>query len=391
MQLKTQLEIGKKVLKALIDHGHLAYFVGGFVRDFLLEMESNDIDITTSALPEETMNLFEKTRPTGLKYGTITVFLEEYSFEVTTFRNDGFYLNNRHPDSVQFSTNLHDDLSRRDFTINALAMDIDGHIVDDFNGLSDLKKGIIKAIGNPNERFTEDALRILRTFRFVSKCNFNIDELTIDSVMTHHPLLHKISNERIIQEFSKLIHYPYYQKAFQMLAKTHVIDSIPDLSEGITFLSTHAFENMSDLHFYSLCFYLHIDCNFDNWKFSNKQKLTIQNIINLIEVTRDDSFNELLIYSYGLETCLVANDINKVLNPNNDQSKYIKSVFDGLPIHKTCDLKFKGQDILELTELKNAFEIGEIIDDLVYKIITNELQNDYDILKQYTMKTYFNR
>jgi len=254
--LKTHLEISKKVLSVLIDHGHQAYLVGGFVRDFLLEIDSSDIDITTSATPEETMALFLKTRGTGLKYGTVTVFMEDVAFEVTTFRSDGVYANHRHPENVAFSNDLALDLARRDFTINALAMDINGNIIDHFDGLSDLKKGIIRAIGNPLERFQEDALRILRTFRFVSKCNFDIDSETFTSITNIHPLLRNISNERIIQEFTKIASYPYHQKAFRLLAETSVLDSIPELKNGVIHLACHETGSFQSLVFFAFCFYM---------------------------------------------------------------------------------------------------------------------------------------
>lgn len=388
--LKTHLEISRKVLRVLLDHGHQAYLVGGFVRDFLLEINSDDIDITTSATPDEVMSLFSKTKPTGVKYGTVTVYMDDIPFEVTTFRQEGVYLNNRHPEEVRFSHDLMEDVQRRDFTINALAMDIHGEIIDYFNGLTDIKNGIVRAIGNPYERFQEDALRILRTFRFVSKCNFDIEKETMESIQTHHALLKNIANERIIQEFVKIAGYPHHQKAYQAILDSQVLKSLPELERGIQFLASHDAGMLSSLTFFTVCFYLNDQTIPDSWRFSNKQRAIMNKVIELVEVTQNDEFSGLAIYSLGLEICLLANEVNRLLNPANDQKQFIKTFYESLPIHKTCDLAFKGQDILALTDLKNAFKIGDIIDDLVYQVITRQINNDYEELKKYTFDKYFN-
>ena len=145
-----------KFMKILIENGFKAYIVGGFVRDSLLGIPNNDIDLTTNATPEQVMALFPKTVPTGLKHGTVTIIEDGEDFEITTFRQDGEYIDGRRPENVIFTSSIKEDLSRRDFTINAMAMDINGNIIDPFNGREDLKNGIIRAVGEP-KRFTEDA------------------------------------------------------------------------------------------------------------------------------------------------------------------------------------------------------------------------------------------
>ena len=140
-----------KIMKRLIENGFKAYIVGGFVRDSLLGIPNNDIDLTTNATPEQVMALFPKTVPTGIKHGTVVVIENGEEFEITTFRQDGEYTDGRRPDTVLFSTSITDDLSRRDLTINAMAMDINGNIIDPFNGREDLKNGIIRAVGEPKK------------------------------------------------------------------------------------------------------------------------------------------------------------------------------------------------------------------------------------------------
>ena len=193
------------ILETLEKANFEAYVVGGFVRDFLLGKKSNDVDITTNALPKEIKSLFPKTIDTGIKHGTITVILNKTSYEVTTFRIDGEYLDSRHPKEVTFTRSLKEDLRRRDFTINAFAYNNKVGLVDYFNGLDDLKNKIIRAIDDPNKRFKEDALRILRCFRFSAQLDFKIEENTLKAASLLAPLIQNISKERIRDELTKIL------------------------------------------------------------------------------------------------------------------------------------------------------------------------------------------
>lgn len=201
------MENYKIVLQKLADSGFQAFLVGGCVRDMILGRDIHDHDITTDALPEQVMNVFSgfTTVPTGLKHGTVTVLVNGEPFEITTFRIDGKYSDSRRPESVSFTRNLTDDLARRDFTINAIAMDIDGNISDPFHGCDDIKNKIIRCVGEPSMRFNEDALRILRAVRFSSVLGFEIEKNTSDALMNLRKNLDNISRERIRDELDKLI------------------------------------------------------------------------------------------------------------------------------------------------------------------------------------------
>lgn len=197
------------ILNALLLQGYEAYFVGGCVRDFLMNRPCNDFDITTSAKPleiEEALNkqgikFFE----TGLKHGTVTAVVENEPFEITTFRTDGEYLDSRHPENVVFVSNLSEDLSRRDFTINALAYNEQTGIIDKFGGVSDIENKIIRTVGEPEKRFNEDALRIMRALRFASTLGFEIENETACAIHNNAELLVGISAERIFSELIKLL------------------------------------------------------------------------------------------------------------------------------------------------------------------------------------------
>lgn len=195
-----------KVLQRLEESDYEAYAVGGCVRDMLRGKTPDDWDMTTSARPEEVMALFQgHAIPTGLQHGTVTVREDGQSFEITTFRADGTYTDSRHPDAVRFSTDLREDLCRRDFTVNAMAMDRRGKLIDPFGGQDDLQKGVIRCVGEADRRFGEDALRIMRGLRFAAVLGFDIDGDTAQSIRKNRERLKNIAIERILVEMDKLL------------------------------------------------------------------------------------------------------------------------------------------------------------------------------------------
>ncbi len=217
------------IIKILEDNGYEAYAVGGCIRDVILGRTPNDWDITTSALPKDVKRLFKRTVDTGIEHGTVTVLINDKSYEVTTYRTDGEYKDSRHPENVEFVKELKEDLLRRDFTINAMAFNYEKGLQDPFGGYEDLKKKVIRCVGNPMERLSEDALRILRAVRFSAQLSFEIDEETENAIRILAPNLSKISAERICTELIKLIvsdHPEYLKKAYE-LGITKVI--LPEL------------------------------------------------------------------------------------------------------------------------------------------------------------------
>ena len=202
----------KKIIEIIEKAGYEAYAVGGCVRDSLLMRNPNDWDITTSAKPEKVKELFKKTIDTGIEHGTVTVMMHHVGYEVTTYRIDGEYEDARHPKNVTFTSNLIEDLKRRDFTINAMAYNDRSGIVDAFDGISDLEKGIIRAVGNPRERFDEDALRMMRAVRFSAQLGYSIEEDTKKAIKELSPNLQKISAERIQVELVKLVSSDHPEK-----------------------------------------------------------------------------------------------------------------------------------------------------------------------------------
>lgn len=210
-----KITLPRKVLMIINNlqlHGYEAFAVGGCVRDSILARRPEDWDITTSAKPEEIKRLFRRTVDTGIEHGTVTVIIGKDSYEVTTYRVDGAYEDGRHPKEVRFTSRLEEDLQRRDFTINAMAYNDDVRLVDVFGGMKDLNHHLIRCVGDPRERFSEDALRILRAVRFSAQLNFPIEPDTAEAIKELAPTLEKISAERIQAELVKLLVSPHPER-----------------------------------------------------------------------------------------------------------------------------------------------------------------------------------
>lgn len=222
------------ILRKLTDAGFAAYYVGGCVRDRLLRRPVHDWDITTEALPEQVLALFAHCVPTGLRHGTVTVFHDGAQAEVTTFRADGAYLDARHPSEVRFVRRLEDDLSRRDFTINAMAMDLSGNITDLFGGREDLAAGVLRCVGEPKTRFEEDALRMLRAYRFCAQLGFQLDAQTEQAASVCAALAGALSMERLCEEAEKTLLSPRPELLGVMAARGLLcaagIGALPELS-----------------------------------------------------------------------------------------------------------------------------------------------------------------
>lgn len=208
------------IINKLEENGYEAYVVGGCVRDSLLGIEPHDWDICTSALPEQVIEVFNeyKVLLTGLQHGTVTIIIDTEPYEITTYRIDGEYEDNRHPTKVEFVSNLELDLMRRDFTINAMAYNDKNGLVDLFGGIEDIKNKVIRCVGNPDERFTEDALRMLRAIRFAVRFGCAIEKETMCSLLAHKSLLKNISVERISSELTKTLSYPNDIKSATLMA-----------------------------------------------------------------------------------------------------------------------------------------------------------------------------
>ncbi len=257
-----------KVLNMLEEAGYEAYAVGGCVRDALLGKTAHDVDITTNALPSQTEEVFANYRviETGIAHGTVTVIVNSEQFEITTFRRDGEYEDFRHPSSVEFTSKIEEDLKRRDFTVNSIAMDCRGNTVDVFGGKADLTASLIRCTGEADERFNEDALRIMRALRFSSVLGFQIEEKTASSIHKNKELLKNVSVERLFSELKKML---VGCNVFKVLCDYSdvICTVIPEMAPSV------GFDHMSRYHKYDV--YTHIAKSVENAPFDDTVRLAM--------------------------------------------------------------------------------------------------------------------
>lgn len=227
----------ERALEVLTKGGFEAYLVGGCVRDLVLGKEPKDWDITTNAKPEDILSLFTNT---GYKafyenaFGTVTALVDDLPIEITPYRLEGKYSDRRRPDEIRWAKRVEEDLARRDFTINAMAMSKDKKLIDRFGGQKDLEKKIVRTVGDPHERFAEDALRLMRGLRISVELGFSIEKHTLEAIKTHAPLLKEIAKERIRDEFTRIILSPEPEKGIEIMQKTGLlVHVLPELQEGI--------------------------------------------------------------------------------------------------------------------------------------------------------------
>ena len=378
------------VLKQLEQAGYEAYFVGGSIRDLILNRPIHDIDIATSAYPEEVKRLFPKTIDTGIKHGTVTVLNDGASYEITTFRTESGYQDFRRPDHVTFVQNLAEDLKRRDFTINALAMNRAGEVIDLFNGLGDLQKHLIKAVGDPMKRFHEDALRMMRAVRFMSQLNFDLESQTKEAVSDLHQLLSKISVERIRDEFVKMGTGINSRDAFKIFLQTKLSESVPDFAGKSDLLAIYPklkFNPSMETSLWSIIIILlkisddQIARFMRDWKNSNAMTEKVRKIVTLFDLISEKSPSDLELFNAGKDILLNTIDVAHILGqPVNSEA--LVDRYTALPIKSMSELAIDGQFLIA-NGIKPGPKLGQILNQIKQKVISGELDNSEDEIQDY--------
>lgn len=373
-------ETGKCILNKLIEKNFEAYFVGGFVRDHILKIESNDIDITTNASPSQIKDIFPNTKETGIQYNSIIIVENEFEFEITTFRQDVEYIDNRHP-IISYAKTLKEDLKRRDFTINSLAMDADGNIIDEFGGLLDIKNKLIKTIGDPNIKFKEDSLRILRAIYLVSKLNFDIEQETFKAMYENRSLISNLSNFRIKEEFSKMIKYNSNNKYLYYLIKCEIACLFPGLNKGINYIYNNDIIVKEEMDFYSICFYYEKD-NIDFWQFTKEFKKELEKLLNLVEknITKYD------IFLNGEIAIAKSIKLKQLLNIESMKLDELKMIVQTMPISKISDIDFNFGQLSEVVKNQDNKSYKNIKQKICIEIIEKRLDNKKEDIVSYIKK-----
>lgn len=374
-------KVASRIISKLEEEGYEGYFVGGSVRDFLLNRPINDVDITTDALPDDIERIFDKTIDVGKEHGTIVVLIDQDPFEVTTYRVEGDYSNYRRPDQVFFTNKLSDDLSRRDFTINAMAMSKDMKVFDPFDGQVDLKNRVIRTVGKAEARFGEDALRMLRAVRFMSQLDFQLSEDVISSIEENGKLLQHIASERSFVELDKLYRGKNPQVAKSVIDKTNLLYYLPFFKhvshENFLFskVSNLADELILQIYLKSdLHDYLH------ELKPSNKLKAYINNSLSLIETLDTDIDSRIIAYRFErtvLEGVTEINRTNQILTQSSSHT--LSDALDkkeSLIIKDRSELAINGKDLMDALGIAGGPWLKEALNLIEIAVLTEEVNNN---------------
>lgn len=380
------------ILNKLQEQGFQAYFVGGAVRDLIIDRPIHDIDITTDARPAQIKKSFKHIEDySGEKHGTVLVLLEDKPVEITTFRIDGDYLDGRHPKEVSFTNDLKEDLARRDFTINAIALDQSGEIIDSFGGLDDIKNKLIRAVGDPDLRFDEDGLRILRAIRFAGQLNFRIDEATFKSIENKKDKLTEISTERKRDEIEKLMlasdanfgldalyqgqlyrYLPTNQVAFEFKQPLK-LPLTNKFQAWYCFRSFYQFENQDA----SRTLFI------NQWKLDNEIANALKTIDdNFLNLDDDQDSLKLKIFKMSKHFSDYL-QVGQALGFLDDQllAKYQK-INQELPIRNVKDLQITGTDLINQNIVVAGPKLGVILNQLLIEVLFGRVVNQYSQLLQ---------
>lgn len=379
------------IIEKLEKSGFQAFFVGGSVRDAMAGRQVGDIDITTSAKPDDVIRLFRKVIPVGIKHGTVIVRWRGESYEVTTFRTETGYTDFRRPDEVVFVNDVEKDLARRDFTMNAMAMDKSGKIIDPFGGETDIAEKRIKAVGEPMQRFEEDPLRMMRAVRFASQLDFSLESRTKVAISRRGDLLANISVERIAMEMEKLFAGKNVRKGLKLIKETGLHTSIPVIGDEpglLEKMQKHAasFFTMEEV----LAFFCILGAKtppsgwMKEWKLSNRVKNNAEMLLEGYHLFQEKGLDHFLVYRLPDE---LAPGLFRLLAACSDVEVSLddwKEISHSLPISGRKELAISGKDVMDVfPEKKKGGWIKKWIEEAEREVVNGSLPNDKRAIKEW--------
>lgn len=384
LHLPSEFINAQPVLQKIQAAGFEAYFVGGCVRDVLLHQSLHDVDIATSAYPSEIKELFSRTIDIGIEHGTVLVLWHEEQYEVTTFRTESTYQDFRRPDQVTFVRSLAEDLKRRDFTMNALALAENGTIIDLFNGLSDINQKVVRAVGDANERFHEDALRMMRGLRFISQLDFTMAPDTLAAIEKHSQLLSFISIERIRIEWEKLVLGRARNRALRLFLATNCFLYCPQFEQQIEGLQKFIELPEKQLTEVEAAWTLLMDCLdvperqfvafFKEWKLSNDTIKQIQKTYQGLQFRKHFPWNRWMVYTLGAEVVLRVESLLAYYNPEQSFVA-IEELVQLLPIESLKDLQVNGHDLQHTFQKKPGKWLSDTLHFLEKQVVEGAVAN----------------
>lgn len=389
------------VLKKLESAGFEAYFVGGSVRDFLLKKEINDVDIATSATPEEVKQVFSKTVDIGIEHGTVLVIYQNQSYEITTFRSEAEYEDYRRPKEVLFIRNLTEDLQRRDFTMNAIAMDKDGNLIDPFQGQISIKNQVIQTVGKAADRFQEDALRMMRAVRFVSQLSFKIEEETRKALIDLVHLLDNIAVERKYAEFDKLLSGDNRKQALQLLLQTNLHSYLPGLSkqeDKINLMLEYKLDKLDKREMWALLVYClkiekkAIEQFLRGWRIPLKEIREIQLILHYLIKKFEANWSLYDLYTATKEIFVSSENLYLVIRgtEENDTIQHYIQLYEGLPIKERSEMDVSGNDLMDWFNKSGGPWVKELLCKVEQAILEGSVLNNKKIIKEWLMECNHN-
>lgn len=371
-----------QVIVALEEQGFESVVVGGAVRDFLLRKPVKDYDVATSATPEEVKRVFPRTIDTGLAHGTITVLMDE-PIEVTTFRVETTYTDRRRPDAVQFVRHLKDDLSRRDFTINAMALTKDDQLIDYYEGKKDLDRKVIRAVGDATQRFEEDALRILRGIRFSSQLNFTLESSTEQAMHACARNLTCIAKERIKQELDRIWLSDCPEYALRYLRQPDLQAALPGQWNGLP-TRERGFSSPSS----GWAWYHSFQSEPIDLPFSNVEKKLIKQTMQLTRKLIDEGWSYETVFDFSDKAIYVSHEVPSTVSPFHHQVD-LQTWLDSAPIRHLQDLSVSGRDLIQWVGAKQGPWVRRLQLKLAVEILQGRLQNSKVAIKEW-VKTHVN-
>lgn len=394
-QLPIEFEEALPLLEKIKSAGFEAYFVGGSVRDVLLGRPIHDVDIATSSYPEETKAIFARTVDVGIEHGTVLVLENGHEYEVTTFRTEDAYVDYRRPSSVSFVRSLKEDLKRRDFTVNAFALSDDGQIIDLFDGLSDLKQGLLRAVGLASERFNEDALRIMRGIRFAASLDFDIEEKTLEAMTACAPLLEKISVERSFVEFNKLMLSPHWSKGLSVLMVTKAYDFLPHLAgtrqvwqRMLADIETdYVFQSSEQAWTAILLSLEHREPKafLKKWKTSVQFQKKVCGMMTLFQERSKQELSKWQVYQYGYEIAAEVEALRAAFGLPADMER-LERLDRTLAIHDKHEIVVNGGLLIVQLGLQPGPALGRYLHQVEKAIVNDSLANDKEAIFAYIQK-----
>ncbi len=350
------------VLKILKDNNYDAYIVGGFPRDLYLNRKSTDVDICTNARPKDLTEIFDDTKITNIDYGCVIIKYKNTIFSITTFRSDNKYIDSRKPESINYVDELLEDLKRRDFIINTMCIDENKNIIDILNAKEDLKKRIIRTVGNSDKKIEEDALRILRAVRFATVLNFKLSQDLKKSIIKYKSNLKKLSYFRKKEELDRIFSSPNNKYGINLLKKLK-LDQELDINLNITITQS------------SLGIWAQI--NNMNYPFTKQEKETI---LKINETLNNNILDPKIIYKKGLYI------ISLVAEIKNISKKEIIEIYNKMQIHDKTEIALEPLEICDYLNIEPGYILKKIIEEIENQILEDNIKNDEESIKKYLNK-----